>query len=587
MKSAALLHGAAFTALLLSRGAAQPTLNVPSPQYPTIQLAINAAPPGGIILVAPGTWSGSLNFLGKAITVRGVQGAALTTIAGSPTSRVVTFAGGEGPASVLDGFTVSGGAGGIICQNSSPTIMNCRINGNAASVLGPYGNGQPPSSTGAGGGICCVATTGSASPTISNCRIESNLATVGGGIYCVATAPGISQPFLNNSRVSANLAFPSVYGVVSGTGGGAWFNGASPTIVASVFRGNTAAAIAGGIIGTGTTLSMQSSEVSHNHSGPTNSNQGSYGGGLSLSVAQVEMKNCLIHGNSAVGDGGAMNVSGTGTIQECTIAGNTTQSTVGGILVSGIISFRNCIVWGNSNIDILRDPAAGPGSIPSVTYSDVGWSIGVSIGFGTITADPRFVDSASGDYHIASSSPCRNAGSPGPAGLATTDLDGTPRLVGGTVDMGSDEVPALALTGTNEDLDLFAWVQGARDPLASIVTAPASTLVTVRLQSAGGTYSGVWPLVLAQAHPTGVPVPPNPGFGDIHVFFGGPFVQVYGSLTPPLFPSPGLPAGGAEFVFQVPPGLSGSSVRLQGFAITPTAANGLYASTAGKDIDFP
>jgi hypothetical protein len=68
---------AAFGALVLAPGAAasdaarNSTLNVPSPSYPTIQSAINAATPGQTILIAPGTYveqltiSKSLNLVGS------------------------------------------------------------------------------------------------------------------------------------------------------------------------------------------------------------------------------------------------------------------------------------------------------------------------------------------------------------------------------------------------------------------------------------------------------------------------------------------------------------------------------------------
>src|SRR5262245_21259203 len=44
------------------------TRNVPG-DFPTIQAAINASVNGDTVLVAPGTYAASINFLGKAITV--------------------------------------------------------------------------------------------------------------------------------------------------------------------------------------------------------------------------------------------------------------------------------------------------------------------------------------------------------------------------------------------------------------------------------------------------------------------------------------------------------------------------------------
>jgi hypothetical protein len=63
-----------------------------------------------------------------------------------------------------------------------------------------------------------------------------------------------------------------------------------------------------------------------------------------------------------------------------------------------------------------------------------------------------FVDSDNGNLRLQSNSPCINAGNNSYV-ATTTDLDGRPRIVGGTVDMGAYECQSPAL------LDFYNWLQ--------------------------------------------------------------------------------------------------------------------------------
>ncbi|MHC4384915.1 MAG: hypothetical protein ACYS0J_19070, partial [Planctomycetota bacterium] len=84
------------------------TINVPADQ-PSIQAAIDVANGGDEVVVAPGTYVETIDFSSKAITVRSSGGAALTIIDAHGVGSVVTCQSGEGPGTVLEGFTLTGG----------------------------------------------------------------------------------------------------------------------------------------------------------------------------------------------------------------------------------------------------------------------------------------------------------------------------------------------------------------------------------------------------------------------------------------------------------------------------------------------
>jgi len=99
----------------------------------SIQTAVNSANDNDLIIVNPGTYAESIDFLGKAVTIKSTDpndpdSVAATIISGSTEGGVVIFDKSEGVDSVLDGFTIKNGVDkGILIENSSPMIANCRI----------------------------------------------------------------------------------------------------------------------------------------------------------------------------------------------------------------------------------------------------------------------------------------------------------------------------------------------------------------------------------------------------------------------------------------------------------------------------
>jgi serine protease len=141
-KNCALISIMLFGFLGLASTAKPATIHVPGDQ-PTIQAGINAASNGDTVLVAPGTYVENINFNGKAITVTSSGGPTTTIIDGGQVASVVTIASGEGPSSVLSGFTIRNGTttfnsqyegGGVYIRGSSPEIIGNVIVDNTGCV---------------------------------------------------------------------------------------------------------------------------------------------------------------------------------------------------------------------------------------------------------------------------------------------------------------------------------------------------------------------------------------------------------------------------------------------------------------------
>jgi len=196
------------------------TLNVPG-NYSTIQDAINHGKTDDVVLVAPGTYYENIDLQGKALLVTSDLGPEVTVIDGDQLGSVATFRTGEGPDTIIQGFTITNGkntfGGAIFCNYSNPTIHNNIIVGNESEF--------------SGGGICCWAY---ASPIITNNIIYNNHAVgffaQGGGISCWGT----SEPIITNNTIYGNT---SAY-----TGGGIDCFNSTPAILNTIIWNNSASA---------------------------------------------------------------------------------------------------------------------------------------------------------------------------------------------------------------------------------------------------------------------------------------------------------------------------------------------------------
>ncbi len=248
----------ALVTVLASIAAAQMVKRVPG-DYPNIQAALNAAPASGwVIEVAPGTWVGKLNFLGKGVQVKAAGNWTNTTLQGNNTDTVVELI-GTPLGTLVEGFTITGGRGkpfpssygfdsygGAIYGGSTggtnamrATIRGCRLTGNGLPVQ-PSGYPYPGATF--GGGIFVGADQGassdSAEVTLEHCIIDNNYAwACGGGVMSSGTNANVR---LERCTVTNNTD-TSFFGWASGVGGA---NGSNTWVKDCIVWGNAQGAIA-------------------------------------------------------------------------------------------------------------------------------------------------------------------------------------------------------------------------------------------------------------------------------------------------------------------------------------------------------
>ena len=184
-------------------------------------------------------------------------------------------------------------------------------------------------------------------------------------------------------------------------------------------------------------------------------------GGVRIHLGGGKMANCLVWANAGMNAGGvSLKPTSTGPVKivNCTIVGNTATVRGGGIENDAPSQY----FWYNDEFrgpevvnTIIAGNTAPSGADLYFGFSDEASRIATffnclcpteSYGANPQTGDPLFLEPGTGDFHLQSGSPARNAGNAAKAeavlGLAqagTLDFYGLDRVQEGTVDIGCAE----------------------------------------------------------------------------------------------------------------------------------------------------
>lgn len=329
---------------------------------------------------------------------------------------------------VGDGVYATGGStANRVSINQAVSVQS--INGPATSIIQGY---QVPGTTNGASAIRCVYLANGA--TLSGFTLRDGATAsggLGGGILCQSTTAMVS-----NCVITGNSA---------GSGGG----GFSGTYENCVISGNTSSG---------------------------------NGGGLCLSSPGMTVNNCLIISNSCNQSGGGVYTVGTSTFfNNCTIVGNYCGSTGGGVYGG---TLTNCIVYYNAQ---AGSSSSGTNIVNSTAaYNCCTVPTNGLAGTNNLITPPGFVNVDAGDMHLASWSPCIDAGN-GAAENSDVDLDGNPRVVGIAVDIGAYEyqeqfdhpVHFVSLSSKNPVSPYTNWMTAATNIQNAIDGAAAGDYIVV------------------------------------------------------------------------------------------------------------
>lgn len=361
---------------------------------------------------------------------------------GAGAAIVVSYSSVTAGLCTLIGNQAGAGGGAVYSVNSHPTTLNgCVFTNNSAVNANSMGgavrawhsdltmsgctlsNNNAPRGGAVFAGESCEA-------TLANCTFNDNSATGhGGALFAEPESLAILvSDFQNNSSGAAGGAMfvqgPAAVCTLdnveftansAATGGGALTTGSETTVISCGFAGNSAHDAAGlAVMGPFGVARVVGSRFDANNA--TQAGSAAMVGAFSPG-GELHMLNCIVSKNTCGFGGGALHETALGGfmhIANCAIVDNSG----GGLIINNGAStsvLANSIVWGNTS-----GQGVG-GNLPDVHYCNIQGGV---IGSNSISANPMFVNAATGNYHLLSGSPCVDAGINAMVPMDALDLDG-------------------------------------------------------------------------------------------------------------------------------------------------------------------
>ncbi len=441
--------------------------------FNTIQRGLDVAVGGDVVSVAGGVYAGAgnvnLDFRGKAVALQSSQGRDQTAIDCRGTGRAFHLHSGETTRSVVRGFRITGANTGVVsvtvspdqtkvttrfgaegsaiyCENNSGlSLMDCIVENSQAITVETFTPGPPAvifDDDGNGGAIFCA----------------------GGGLYC------------NNVVVRGNRAGMN-------GGGICLVGGARALLVNSVIQNNVS-----GISQTNSTHTENTPDYTM-----TQFNLGApgSGGGIYAADASLEMRGCVISGNTSGQHGGGIGADAARALKltRCTITQNKLTDTLapagGGLWAATCAAdLQDCTVTAN-NCAQLNKLVTVAQSYPTYTLTQVVDAI-PGMGGGICLRDataPRLSRCTFG-VNIAGA-----GGALACSGVAALDIAGSTFQANAAIGAGGGGAVWMENSGASMSGDSFVanLAMGFENSMVTITTAYPGFSLTEQIVTIAGT----------------------------------------------------------------------------------------------------